>query len=82
MSWPVPVAVGQDFVFFPDDKMAATIVTDIGVMKLDVVSEPRWRLHCPDKQKIMTSLGSWGIEDKRENLKRLYDGAATFNNNY
>jgi hypothetical protein len=44
MLWPVPVSVGQDFVFFPNDKMAVTMMTGIGVMKLDVGSEPRWGL--------------------------------------
>jgi hypothetical protein len=39
MSWPVPVPVGQDSIFFPDDEMTVTIMTDIGVMKLDVGSE-------------------------------------------
>jgi hypothetical protein len=69
MSWPAPVPVSQDFIFFPDVKMAVTIMTDIGVMKLDVGSERRWVLHYPDKQKIMTSLELWEIEYRRENRK-------------
>jgi hypothetical protein len=45
MSWPPLIPIGQDFIYFPDDRMAVTLMTDIEDMKIDVGP------HYPDNQK-------------------------------